>query len=120
MSNDPWDGLPNGNFVKWETPGQSVVGKVLGKGVGKDLQGGDVPQMTIQLDDGSEVTVGASQAQLRAKLMEAKPNIGDRVKITFTHTEPRDKGKTLKHFEVLVKKGEAPTPEAAKAAAEDF
>lgn len=123
MSNDPWDGLPNGNFAKWENPGDELVGDVVGKGLGDDLNGHSVPQIVVATDDGSEITVTASQAQLKAKLMEARPAVGDRVKITYTRNEKRDGGKTLKHFEVVLKKGGAKNTapaEAIAAAAEEF
>lgn len=124
MSNDPWDGLPNGKYVKWENIGDEVVGDVIGKGIGPDANGQDVPQLTIRKDDGEEVTITAGQAQLKAKLMEARPQIGDRIKIRYEKAEKKDGGKTLKHFEVVVKTGGAKSPvskpEAQKAAEEDF
>ena len=124
MSNDPWDGLPSGAYAKWENVGDTIVGDVIGKGLGTDLQGQPIPQIVLRTDSGDEVTVSASQAQLKSKLMEARPNVGDRVKITYTKSEKRDGGKTLKHFDVVVKTGGAktmPTEEAkAAAAADDF
>lgn len=121
---DSWDGLPNGNFAKWENPGDEIAGDIVGKGIGEDMQGGQVPQIVVRLDDDSEVTITASQAQLRAKLLAAKPNVGDRIKVTFTQSENRSGGKTLKHFEVQVKAGGAknptPTAEAVAASGDDF
>jgi len=115
--------LPNGNFQKWESIGDEIVGDVIGKGIGQDVNGMDVPQIVIRQDDASEVTVTAGQAQLRAKLLEARPNVGDRIKIAFIKTEDRGGGKTLKHFDVVIKPGGAKspvTPEAVAAAADDF
>lgn len=118
---DAWDGLPNGNYAKWENPGDEVVGDVIGKGIGQDLSGNSVPELVVRLDDESEVTVTASQAQLRAKLLEARPDVGDRIKITYTKSEKRDGGKTLKHFDLVVKTGAAKAPvEEVAAAADDF
>lgn len=121
MSDDAWAGLPNGNYQKWENPGDSIAGDVIGKGVGQDVNGADVPQLVILRDDGEEITVTAGQAQLRAKLMEANPNVGDRCKIEYTRSEDRGGGKTLKHFEVNVKRGGAKNapPAAAEVAASD-
>lgn len=118
---DEWDGLPNGNFAKWENEGDEIVGDVIGKGIGHDLQNNAVPELVIRLDNEEEVTVTASQAQLRAKLLEERPSVGDRVKITYTKSEKRDGGKTLKHFDLAVKQGgakSAPAPEPADA--DDF
>lgn len=122
MSIDPWDGLPNGQYVKWENAGDSITGDIVGKGTGPDINGEQVPQLTIRLDDGTEQTVTASQAQLRAKLLEGRPAVGDRIKIVYVKAEKRDGGKTLKHFEVTIKKGGAkvqPVSEAAIAAASE-
>lgn len=123
MSNDPWDGVSNGNYAKWETVGDEVVGDVIGKGLGPDMQGEMVPQLTVRRDDASEVTVTASQGQLKGKLLEGKPQIGDRIKIVYVRKEDRGGGKTLKHFEVTIKSGGAKspvTPEAVAQAADDF
>jgi hypothetical protein len=120
---DPWDGLPNGAFVSWDNVGDEVVGDVIGKGMGQDFNGNPCPQLVIRTDDGAETTVTAGQAQLRAKLLEGKPQVGDRIRIVFTQSEKRDGGKTLKHFEVTIKSGGAKSPvteEAVAAATDDF
>jgi len=118
---DEWDGLPSGDFAKWDSVGDEITGDVIGKGVGVDFNGGACPQIVVRRDDESEVTVTAGQAQLKAKLLEAKPQVGDRIKIAFTGTEKADKG-DKKLFEVNVKKGGAKSPAVAEsaAAAEDF
>ena len=51
----------------------------------------------------------AGQAQLKAKLLEARPMPGDRIRVTFDSVEKRGGGKTLKHFTVQLKKGGAKT-----------
>ena len=104
---DPWDDLPAGNFMKWQNPGQDqVIGMVTAKRKGHSLQGDEVPELDIARDDGSEVTVTASQGQLAAKLREANPRIGDRIRIRFIGVEPRQGGQTLKHFDVAVQPGQ--------------
>lgn len=123
MAQDEWDNLPSGNFAKWENAGDTIVGDVIGRGIGQDLNGNDVPQIIVREDGGNEITVTCSQAQLKAKMLEARPQVGDRVKIEFTKTEKREAGKTLKHFEVTVRTGEAKAPvteDAVAAAADDF
>jgi hypothetical protein len=123
MTSDPWDGLPSGNFVKWEEVGEEIVGDVIGKGVGEDFNGHDCPQLVIRNDDAEEVTLTAGQAQLKAKLLEANPNVGDRIKVKYTGTEKADKG-DKKLFEVTVKRGGAKAPvaqeEVSSAADDDF
>lgn len=110
MPNDPWDSLPAGEFWTWEEAGQTLVGDVIAKNIDKDFNDNPCPGLTIRQDDGNEVRLTAGQAQLKAKLLEAKPQIGDRVKITFTATEKRAGGKTLKQFDVSVKSGGAKSP----------
>jgi len=124
MPADPWDNIPSGDFVQWEEVGQSLVGDIISKGVSKDFNDNPAPELGIRQDDGTEVLVTAGQAQLKAKLLEARPNVGDRIKITFTQLEKRGGGKTLKHFDVVIKTGGAkskvePEPAAAADAADD-
>jgi len=113
---DPWDDLPVGNFVKWETPGTVVVGEIVSKTIGKTLNGDPCPQLSLRTDEGEDLTVTASQAALAGAVRAARPNVGDRIRIEFTGTEKREGGKTLKLFKVDVKAG---TPKVS-AAAEDF
>lgn len=112
MSSDPWDDLPTGNFIQWETIGAEVVGDVIGKGVGDDFNGNSVPQLVIQQDDTEVVTLTAGQANLRAALLAAKPKVGDRIKIVYTHQEPPTvKGRDPKKcFKVTVKAGAGKAP----------
>lgn len=107
MPRDPWDDVPSGDFFQFENPGDMLVGDVIGKTLGKDFNGNPCPEMQVRQDDGTEVTATCGQAQLKAKLLEAKPQVGDRISITFTNTQRRDGGKTLKEFEVKVKTGGA-------------
>lgn len=104
-----WDDptLTAGQFVKWETEGDSIAGDVIAVAKGEDLNGNTVPQLTIRTDDGDDRTVTASQAQLKAKLAEERPEAGDRIRITYTGSEKRDGGKTLKKFTVEVSHGGA-------------
>lgn len=122
MPNDPWDDIPSGDFYQWENPGEVLTGDVIAKIIDKDFNQNPCPGLTIRTDDGEEVRLTAGQAQLKAKLLEAKPAVGDRIKITFTGIEKRSGGKTLKNFEVVVKAGGAKskvTPAAAAAPADD-
>lgn len=114
----PYDDIPTGQFVKWEEPGQQIVGDLVLVEAGQSLQGTKVPQLTIRLDSGEEVIVTASQGQLKALILKEKPLPGDRVRIKFTNTEKRDGGKTLKLFELEVKRGGAKA--AVAVASEDF
>ena len=108
---DEWDDLPSGDFAKWENAGDTVVGTVTAKSIGRTLNNEPCPQLSIRTDDGRDVIVTAAQAHLSAQLRSAKPKVGDRIAIVFTGTEKRDGGKTLKKFDVQVKAG-TPQPSA--------
>ena len=121
MAKDPWDDLPAGNFMKFDDVGDEIAGDVIGKGIDDDFNGNPVPSLTIRMDDEEVMTVTAGWANLRAQLLAAKPQVGDRIKITFTHEEPpTQKGRSPKKvFDVKVKSGGAkgPIPEPEEAAA---
>lgn len=110
MTTSIWDDptiRPSGDYVKFENVGDSVVGDVLAVGIHEFDDGKRVAKLIIHTDNGEERTLTAGQMQLAAKLAEARPEAGDRVKIVFTNVEKRSGGKTLKHFTVDVKKGGA-------------
>lgn len=110
----PWGGLATSDgFAKWTEPGDSVKGTVVEVGVGQDLNGHDAPQILVEQEDGEVITITASQAQLRSKLLEARPNVGDTIAVMFTDVEKRAGGKTLKLFDVAVKGGIGGAPTAA-------
>lgn len=81
---------------------------------------GLVPKLTLRLDDGAMVVVVASQARLRAALIEQQPATGDRVRITYTGEAKRAaKGfSPAKEFVVEVRRAEQPAG-ARPGAAED-
>lgn len=118
-TNDPWAGISasTGRYVKWDEPGKQIVGTVTSKTVGTDLQGNPCPELGIRDDHDEDHTVSASQAQLKNALIEAAPQIGDRISIKYVGDEKRDGGKTLKKFEVKTKP--APAAPAAPAVEED-
>ena len=106
MTSSVWDDptiRPSGDYVKFETVGDFVVGEIIGLGIHEFPDGKRAAKLIIRDDDGEERTLTAGQVQLATKLAEARPEVGDRVKITFTQVEKRSGGKTLKHFDVAVK-----------------
>lgn len=111
-----YDTLPSagGDFVKWENAGDSVAGDLVEVRAGTNMAGDAVPEWVIRTDDGSDRVVTCSQAQLRSKAFELRPVVGDRIKVTFTRSEKRDGGKTLKHFTVDVVTGGAKGTAAAE------
>ena len=103
-----WDdlaGSSGGNFARWTEPGDSVRGVITEVGIGSDTNDKPAPQLVV--DTGVEsITVTASQAQLRAKVIEARPAVGDTIAIVYTGQENREGGRTLKCFDVAVKKAD--------------
>ena len=102
----PWDEVDRGaggQYVKWEETGQHVKGTVARIGKGTDLNNNVVPEIDIDTDDGT-VTISASQVDLKRKLIDALPNVGDHIVIVFTGSEKVGRG-DMKRFDVAVKKG---------------
>lgn len=90
-----------GEYIKFDTPGDTVTGKVIAvrKHVWDD--GSVSPQLLLDVD-GEEKTVTAGQVRLKAALAEKRPQPGQTVTITYEREEKRAGGKTLKHFDVQV------------------
>ncbi|TFH97815.1 hypothetical protein [Micrococcus lylae] len=107
------------DFFKFENPGDTIAGTITAITEQTWPDGKKDPQLHLATDDGTETAVTCGQIQLKTKLVAAAPNIGDHVKLTFTHSESRAGGKTLKHFDVQVTPaGGAPaTPEQQPAQA---
>ena len=92
-----------GDYVKFEAVGDSVAGTLISVGAHKWEDGSVSPKLLIDTGEG-EKTVTAGQIRLKAALAEARPEAGDKIKITLTQIEKRQGGKTLKHFDVQVKR----------------
>jgi len=107
---DP-DLKPDTDFVKFEEPGDGVKGVVVSVGKHVFDDGKAALKLVIRTETGDR-TLTAGQMQLKTKLNEARPVVGDTVDITFTSTEKRAGGKTLKHFDVVVTKGDGSVPDA--------
>lgn len=102
---DPGMQPSEGNFMKFENIGDSIQGEIVDITKQTWPDGKTCAQLVLDTGNGVEKTVTCGQVRLKAALAEKRPNIGDLIKITYTMKEPRPGGKTLKHFEVLVKQG---------------
>jgi hypothetical protein len=110
---DIWDdpelagAMAGGDFVSFKEP-NTVVGTFLSidpKG-GTDFNGNVCPLVVMETDDGETRKITVGQANLKAKLWEAKPRPGDRCAIGWDGaTEKVDKGE-MKIFTVEVKRAE--------------
>ena len=103
----------SGSFVSLKNQGDSVVGlvtKISGDGrtmANKEFPDGQACPL-LELDvDGSDMKLTCSQVQLWTKVVELVETgvltVGKMIKVEVTRIEPRGQGRTLKHFEVLVK-----------------
>lgn len=106
-----WDEFKGGSDDRWkpENVGDAIAGEITRIRVVNFDDGSRVPALTIRKDDGIEADVLAGQAQLRIKLADLAPEVGDRIAIKFTGIENRGGGKTLKLFDVGTKKAEKAT-----------
>lgn len=95
---------PTSDYVKFDSPGDTVDGEVLAVGVHQFDDGKRAAKLVIRKTTGDEVTLTAGQMQLAAKLAELRPEEGDHITVTYVRSEKRAGGKTLKHFDVQVKK----------------
>lgn len=70
-------------YKKFETPGDSIVGTLIAGGVG-EYKGNTYPELTIETDEGVTTIVSCSQAMLKNRIGDLKPQIGTRIAITYT------------------------------------
>lgn len=99
MSDDIWDDPDmnvNGNFWAPKSIGDKVSGTIRKIGRGKDFNGNPCPELVID-----EQTVTAGQFDLKKKLADLRPKVGDQISIEFSSEEKVDKG-TMKVFTVEV------------------
>lgn len=104
-----------GDYFKFDNVGDSIAGTITATRKHKFEDGKVASQLILATDSGEERTVTAGQVRLAVALQEQRPEIGDHITITYTNKEARQGGKTLKHFDVTVRR--AGTPAAAPATA---
>lgn len=111
----------SGAFAKFHNEGDSVVGHLLEvRGDGSTMQGEACPLLVIDTDEGP-IKVTCAQQELWSTTVElynaGKLTPGCRIRVTYTKSERRPNGHTLKRWEV--KTGDADPAYAAKAAEAD-
>jgi hypothetical protein len=104
------------DYIKFEEPGDTVVGEVLDIRIHHWNDGTTSPQLLL-LVDGEEKSLTAGQYQLKAKLAELRPQVGDTIRVVFDGIEKRAGGKTLKLFSLDVKRANGVANAAATATA---
>lgn len=102
---DDADLKTGGEFVKFENVGDKVAGTITGIRKYRFDDGSVAAQILLTTDDGEDRTLTAGQVRLKAALADKRPEEGDHIVVTLTQVERRSGGKTLKHFDVAVKRG---------------
>lgn len=107
-----------GEIQKWDTPGDQVSGTIVGLRTYEDTKKErTVPLIDVETSgrngDGEKVikTVFVDKVDLTRKVVDASPQMGDRIRITFTGTE---EGGPMKFFNVELRSNgqkHAPAPE---------
>lgn len=102
-----YDRYTSGDFVKFENVGDAVVGIIKEIREGKDFNSNPCPLLVLEVsDEGDEKTLTAGQVLLKAALAEKAPQVGDKVRITYSGIGEAKPGKApAKVFTVDVKKG---------------
>lgn len=110
-----------GDFVKFENIGDNVVGIIKDIREGRDFNGNPCPLLVLEVsDDGDEKTLTAGQVLLKAALAEMSPQVGDRIRITYSGVSEAKPGKApAKEFTVDVKAGPHELKQAAVSNSED-
>lgn len=117
-----WDQFQGADeYIKFESHGDTVAGRVKSIGVKEWDDGSTSPQVFLEDADGTVKCVTASQVLLRSALAEKRPSVGDLLAVTYVSDGIAKPGRSApKQFKVDVKRGEgAPVAPAAPAPAAD-
>lgn len=122
MGSSIWDefaATTSGEFpdrFKFETPGDAIAGTIAHIRV-TDFGGSAdrSPELWITKDDGTQVSVVATQTRLKQLLAQERPNVNDRIAIVYTGDGERTKAgfNPPKQFDVKIKRAEPNSTEPA-------
>lgn len=105
-----------GEYVKFEKVGDSIAGTVTAVRAHRFDDGSVAPQVLLTTDDGEDKIVTCGAVRLKMAMAEQRPEPGDHVRIELSEEEKRAGGKTLRHWNVVVTRGDN-APAAPPAAA---
>lgn len=94
------------DYVAFNDEGDSVAGVITGITMHTFDDGKRVPKIFIDTSNGERILT-AGQVQLKSKLAELRPEVGDKLAVVLTRIEKRAGNKTLKHFDVQLKRAAA-------------
>lgn len=90
-----------GGYFRFDNPGDKVAGHITAMSIRRFQDGQASPQLTFAADGtGEEVIVTAGSAELKGKLRDARPAVGDWVSIELTALTPKPGRSPQKHWEV--------------------
>ena len=104
------------DYVKWDNPGQTIVGTITNIVKGTDFNGAPCPQLELRLDDGTDIALTCGQYQLAEKVKALRPIAGDRILVSFDAVQATAGGRTVKVFTVRATRGGVELHEGALAA----
>ena len=88
----------------WDSPavGDQLAGVLTALERGTTSEGDAYPILVLETPDNGTIRVRASRTQLRAKLAEKSPRIGDTVALRFDGTKRSAKGRDFYTYSVVV------------------
>ncbi len=96
----------NSDYISWDQPGDQAIGTVKEIREGTDFNGNPCPELILEVnEDGDEQTLTAGQAMLKRLLAENRPQVGQKIRITYTGDERTERGGTMKVFTLETKEG---------------
>ncbi len=96
----------NSDYISWDQPGDQTIGTIKEIREGTDFNGNKCPELILEVnEDGDEQTLTAGQAMLKQLLAEQRPQVGQKIRITYTGDERTDRGGTKKLFTLETKEG---------------
>lgn len=119
MSDFNWDQFANASgFWTAENVGDSIAGDILTIRIGQDFNKQPVPELVIRTAEGDDVAVTAGQVVLKRLLAEIRPQVGEKIGITYTGAGEAKPGKApAKLFTVQVRGTDGQLRQAPAAAA---
>jgi hypothetical protein len=116
MSDFNWDSFANGDFIKFNSVGDTIAGEVLAVGLGTDFGGAACPKLTIRTAEGDDKIVNAGQKVLQSRLAEVRPQVGEKVAIVYSADGTAKPGQTAaKLFTVQVRGADGSLRQAPEA-----
>jgi hypothetical protein len=100
------------DYVSFEVEGDSVKGVIKGIYAHTFTDGKVAPKLILDTDSGEKILT-AGQFQLRQKLSDLRPEMGQTITVTFTGMNNLGGGKTMKLFDVVVEGASAPKAKTA-------